>query len=52
MSTGSASPEEFFLDRSLKKKIPNFKKLIAETIDIDLLEERHKSTKRQRLQAH
>jgi lipocalin len=52
MSTGSATPGEFFLGRSPKKKEPNFKKLIAEAIDLNLLEERNKDAKGKRVQTH
>ena len=41
MTTENATPEQYFFSRSKKKKHPNFKKMISEAVDIEILDERN-----------
>lgn len=43
MTTENATPEEYFFSRSRKRSHPNFKKMISEAVDLEIMEERKAS---------
>jgi len=45
MTTENATPEQYFFSRSRKRNHPNFKKMLSEAVDIEIMEERTGSKK-------